>query len=72
MKYNYRGSLEFLVLLSAVLAFIAAGAGYTFLAITATTWIEHYFNLPFFVSDLMGIGIFLILPVTVLEGFVQN
>ena len=72
MKYNPRGSLQFLVLLSVVLAFIVVFVGYIFIAITATTWIGHYFDLPFFASDLMGIGIFLILPVTVLAGFVQD
>jgi len=72
MRYNPRGSLQFLVLLTAVLAFMLSVMSYIFIAIIATTWIGHYFDLPVFVSNLIGIGIFLILPVTVLAGFVQD
>jgi len=72
MKYNPRGSLQFLVLLSVVLAFIVVLVGYILVATTATTWIGHYFDLPVVVSNLMGLGIFLLLPITVLAGFVQD
>jgi hypothetical protein len=72
MKYNPRGSLQFLVLLTAVLVFMLSVMSYMFIAITATTWIEHSFDLPIVVSNLIGIGIFLILPITVLAGFVQD
>jgi hypothetical protein len=72
MKYNYRRSLGFLILLLGVLSIAAAFMAYGFLAVTVTTGIEHSFDLPFFASDLMGIGIFLVLPVTVIAGFVQD
>jgi hypothetical protein len=72
MKYNPRGSLQFLVRLTAALAFMLSVMSYIFIAIIATTWIGHYFNLPVVVSNLMGLGIFLLLPITVLAGFVQD
>jgi hypothetical protein len=72
MKFNYRASLGFLIILSAGLAIIAFTAGYGFLAMTATIWAQHYFNLSELVRNLLGLGVFLVLPVTVLIGFVQD
>jgi len=72
MRYNPRGSLRFLVLLSGFVAMMAAAMGYILMAATTSKWIGHYFDLPYFVSDLIGMGIFFLVPVAIIAGFVED
>ena len=72
MKFNYRASLGFLIILTAFLAALLAIMSYVFVAITATVWTGQYFHLSGLTANLLGIGVFLVLPVTILAGFVGD